>query len=55
VFNIPDKHQDTVNAELTDLFAIQQEINLHKFKLSDFEGLSLSGEILSAIMFMIEE
>jgi hypothetical protein len=41
--------------ELNDLFALEQEVNIHMFKLDDFDGIELTTTQLSAIMFMIEE
>ena len=54
-YNIaPDKIAE-VNKELNDLFNLEQELNLHIFKLSDFDNIELTFQELSAIMFMIEE
>ena len=50
----PDKIAE-VNNELNDLFNLEQELNLHIFKLSDFDNIELTFQELSAIMFMIEE
>ena len=41
--------------EINDLFNLTQEVNLHIFKLDDFEGLELTFDQMKAIMFMIEE
>ena len=54
-YNIPVENTDIVNEELNDLFTIEQELNIHVFKLDDFDGLELTYQQMSAIMFMIEE
>lgn len=41
--------------ELNDLLSIEQNLNIHIFKLSEFDNIDLTYEQLSAIMFMIEE
>jgi hypothetical protein len=43
------------NQELNDLFALEQELNIHVFKLDEFDNIELTYDQLSAIMFMIEE
>lgn len=42
-------------SELNDLFNLEQELNIHMFKLEDFNKINLTPEQLSAIIFMIEE
>ena len=54
-FNIPSENIETVNHEIIDLFNLEQDIPLHIFKLDDFNGIELSYQEMSAIMFMIEE
>jgi DNA-binding transcriptional LysR family regulator len=34
---------------------LEQDLNIHVFKLDDFDGIELTYQQLSAIMFMIEE
>lgn len=46
---------EKANAELTDLFTLEQNVELHTFKLEDFEGLEFTFAQMDAIMFMIEE
>lgn len=41
--------------ELNDLFNLEQDLNIHIFKLDDFDNIELTYQQLSAIMFMIEE
>ena len=54
-YNIaPDKMAEA-QKELNDLFALEQELNIHIFKLDDFDGIEMTTQQLSAIMFMIEE
>lgn len=54
-YDIPAENLVEANHELSDLFNLTQDLNIHIFKLSDFEGIELSYQQMSAIMFMIEE
>lgn len=54
-YDIPEENQQIVIQELNDLFNIEQELPLHIFKLEQFDGIELTYQELSAIMFMIEE
>lgn len=49
------ENMDKVQQELNDLLNIEQDLNIHVFKLDDFDNVQLSYQQLSAIMFMIEE
>ena len=51
---LPEKIVEA-NRELNDLFNLEQDINLHLFKLDEFDNIELTYQELSAIMFMIEE
>jgi hypothetical protein len=46
---------DIVSRELNDLFNLEQDLNIHIFKLDDFDEIELEFQQLSPIMFMIEE
>lgn len=50
----PDKIIET-QKEISDLFSLEQDLPIHMFKLSDFDGIELTYQQMSAIMFMIEE
>ena len=52
---IPEEHMPIAQQELNDLFALEQDLNIHVFKLSDFDGIELTYQQMSAIMFMVEE
>lgn len=54
-YNIAPENMDIVSKELNDLFNLEQDLNIHIFKLDDFDGIELEFQQLSAIMFMIEE
>lgn len=54
-YTIPSQNMPAAQKELNDLFALEQEVNIHMFKLDDFDGIELTTAQLSAIMFMIEE
>jgi len=52
---VPADRVTEAQKELNDLFNLEQDVNLHIFKLDDFDGIELTYQQLSAIMFMIEE
>lgn len=54
-YDIPQENIAIVNQELNDLFSLEQELNIHIFKLDEFDSIELTYQELSAIMFMIEE
>ena len=54
-YDIPAEKIPEANKELQDLFNLEQNIPLHIFKLSDFDGIELTYQQMSAIMFMVEE
>ena len=54
-YNVPQEYIPVVNQELNDLFNLEQELNIHQFELSDFDGIELTFQEMSAIMFMIAE
>lgn len=54
-YDIPAENIEAVNQQLEELISLEQDIPLHIFKLDDFEGIELTFQQLSAIMFMIEE
>lgn len=54
-YDIPSENIPEVNQQLNELFDLEQEINIHKFKVDDFENIDLTYQEMSAILFMIEE
>lgn len=52
---IPPENLPFVNQEINDLMSLEQDVNLHVFKLEDFDSIELTYKELSDIMFMIEE
>jgi hypothetical protein len=54
-FNVPAESIETANAELIDLFDIEQDVNIHPISLDAFGDIKLSTEQVQALMFMIEE
>ena len=47
---------DIVNTELTNLFALEQEVNIYKVKIDNFNDTdSLTTAQMEALMFMIED
>lgn len=55
MFIVPPELIGAAQKELDDLFNIEQDIDIHIFKISDFDGIELTYQELSAITFMIEE
>lgn len=54
-YSIPPEKMDIVQSELNDLFNLEQDLPIHIFKLDDFDGIELTYQQMSAIMFMVEE
>lgn len=54
-YRIPPHNMEIVQSELNDLFNLEQELPIHIFKLDDFDGIELTYQQMSAIMFMVEE
>lgn len=54
-FVVPPEKLLEARKELSDLFSLEQDLNIHIFKLDDFDGINLTYQQLSSIMFMIEE
>lgn len=54
-YDIPAENAALVNAELLELFSLEQDIKIHVFKISDFEDIELTYQQMSAILFMVEE
>ena len=54
-YDIPSDNINIVNNELNDLFDLEQELNIHMFKIDDFGDIDLTYQQMSAILFMIEE
>ena len=54
--SIPMENVTQVNQEISDLFEIEQEVNILKFSIEKFtDDINFSIEQIEAIMFMIEE
>ena len=54
-YDVPPENMAAANKELQDLFDLEQDLNIHIFNLDDFDGIELTYQQMSAIMFMIEE
>lgn len=52
---VPTDRIPLVNQEISELFALEQDLPIHTFKLSDFDNIELTYQQMAAIMFMIEE
>lgn len=55
MYIVPPEKMVEAQKELNDLFALEQELNIHVFNIDDFDGIELTVQQLSALMFMIEE
>jgi hypothetical protein len=54
-YDILEENIAKANQELNELFELEQELNIHKFKIDDFADIELTYQEMSAIMFMIED
>lgn len=45
----------TYNKELKELFSIENDIDIHKFKINLLDGFNISAEEVQAIEYMIED
>lgn len=54
-YQIPPENMADAQRELTDLFNLEQELNIHIFKVDEFENIELTYDQMSALLFMIEE
>lgn len=54
-FVVPPHKIAEAQSELNDLQNLEQDLNIHIFKLDDFDNVELTYSQLSDIMFMIEE
>ena len=54
-YDIPADCAEVVQSELIDLFALEQEVDLHLFKLEDLNGVELTYEQMKNLMFMMKE
>lgn len=52
---IPPESMAAVNAELNELFSIEQDLEITAIPLSAFDEVELTMEEMNAIMFMVEE
>lgn len=52
---VPPEKMAAAQNELNDLFSLEQDLNIHTFSIDDFDGIELTVQQLSAIMFMVEE
>ena len=52
-YHIPQDKMELATQEVNDLFEIEQDLDIHIFSLSDFEGIELPFSQLQTIAFMI--
>lgn len=52
---IPPESMVAANAELNELFSIEQDLEITMIPLSTFDEVELTMEEMDAIMFMVEE
>lgn len=54
-FKLKDEYVEEFNKQRVELFNCENEIDIHMIKLSDLSKSELSGEVLLALEFMIED
>ena len=54
-FLVPQDKLEKANQEITDLFSIEQDLDIRMIKLEDLGDAELTARQMQAIMFMIEE
>ena len=54
-FLIPQDKLEKANQEITDLFSIEQDLDIRMIKLEDLGNAELTAKQMQAIMFMIED
>ena len=54
-YRINPENTEQVVAELQELFAIEQDLNIKTFKIEDLGNVEFTPSQMSAIMFMIDE
>lgn len=54
-FIVPEDKTEEASRELNDLFSLEQDVDIHIFKIDDFTNIELSMQQMNALMFMIEE
>lgn len=52
---VPADKVESVNKELEDLFALEQEIKVNEIALDAFDGIELTSAQVAAIAFMIKD
>ena len=53
-FDVPTDKVDEANAEILELFNIEQEVNVYKINLDELDDLKFTSQQMEALMFMIE-
>ena len=54
-YHVNPENTEQVVAELQELFAIEQDLNIKTFKIEDLGKVEFTPSQMSAIMFMIDE
>lgn len=54
-FLVPQDKLEKANQEITDLFSIEQNLDIRMIKLEDLGDAELTARQMQAIMFMIED
>ena len=52
--DVPTDKVDEANAEILELFNIEQEVNVYKINLDELDDLKFTSQQMEALMFMIE-
>ena len=54
-YQIPEDKIEIASQELQELFDLEQDLNIHRFNLDDFNNLEMTSAQTSALLFMIED
>ena len=54
-FQIPDDKIPVATQELQELFDIEQNLNIHRFDIDDFNNIEMTSAQTSALLFMIKD
>ena len=55
-YNIPEENIEEASKELSDLFSLEQEVNIYTIKMEQLpEHIELSTAQMEAMLFMIDE
>lgn len=54
-YEIPEDKVEIASQELEELFNIEQNLNIHRFYIDDFENIEMTSAQTAALLFMIKD